>query len=374
MALITPILRETAAFDANESHDFVFNVVGGTQVVRNRILIRNNVDNSIVFDDTVDTFEFKHTVVGGTLTNGIYYNASVQTFSASGDASAFSNTIQFFCYTKPTVVFTNIPLSSLIETSSFLFDAQYNQIEGEQISSYIFNLYNLQNTIVSTSGQVFLSNAGPPPTDFSYEFSGFEDNSTYYIECICQSVHATIVTTGKIEISIKHEIPNVYTVVSLENNECDGYITIRSNMVSIDGTSNPDPPIYIEDMAVDLIQDGAWVRWEQGYSISGDFTLGIWGRQFNTNSPVLVLRSEYNTTDKPHILTVSFREEFLANDETRYAFFDILVYSGGKIPYYAYSNRIPYPTPNEDLHFWIRRINNLYELKLGYYTSGLSDV
>ena len=49
MALIRPILYSTSAFDATASKIFNFNVSGGDQVVKNRLVISKQSDNTIEY-------------------------------------------------------------------------------------------------------------------------------------------------------------------------------------------------------------------------------------------------------------------------------------------------------------------------------------
>ena len=97
-----PILNAMIAFDATNPATFTFYSVGGNQVVKNQLTIRNNSTNQIIYQNSVETFKFEHTVPGGTLTNGTYYNASIITYDATGEASTPSEPIQFWCYSAPT--------------------------------------------------------------------------------------------------------------------------------------------------------------------------------------------------------------------------------------------------------------------------------
>ena len=74
MALTRPTLNSTAAFDATKQHTFTFNVIGGTQVVANQLVIRNNITNEIVYTEKQETYKYEHIVNAGELANGIYYN------------------------------------------------------------------------------------------------------------------------------------------------------------------------------------------------------------------------------------------------------------------------------------------------------------
>ena len=74
MAMIKPIALSKNAFDATQDQIFYFTSTGGNQVVKNKITIRLQSDNSIVYTNTVISYKFNQTIPANTLTNGDYYN------------------------------------------------------------------------------------------------------------------------------------------------------------------------------------------------------------------------------------------------------------------------------------------------------------
>ena len=66
--------------------------------------------------------------------------------------------------------------------------------------------------------------------------------------------------------------------------------------MAIDGKSNPDPPIYIDDKEVDLRDPNSWVEWNSGFRIQDDFTMRVWGRDFNDYQNIITLTNDINTT------------------------------------------------------------------------------
>ena len=185
-------------------------------------------------------------------------------------------------------------------------------------------------------------------------FSGFEDGLTYQIEVIGQTVEGTVVESGKQSIYIVYYVPRIYTTMYLTNNCHDGYVTIENNMVGIPGDSNPYPPTYIDDSEVDLRADGSWVEWRDGYEIAGDYTMGIWGRDFNPNSRILTF-----TNDDGATVTLTYREE------GEYVWIELVAIHPKWTHYYGiFSNKIAKPADTEYLFIWNRRINNVYDLKI----------
>lgn len=355
--LTTPILLQKVAFDATQPQVFDFSVVGGNQVTQNRLWVRDNSTLATVYDQTQTTFVLAHTLPANTLTNGGNYIAQVQTFDASANASLLSNTIQFYCFTTPTIAFTNIPVGNVIGNNNFTFDVTYDQAQDEILNTYIFKLYNSSQVQIATSDILYVGSATPPPTNLSYAFAGFEDNAVYYVECIGQTINGTEITTGKVQFSVNFIQPNIYAIVGLENN-CDaGNITISSNIVTIEGLSNPEPPTYIADEEVDLTASGTWVKWNSGFSISDNFTMRIWGRDFTDYETIL---SAWNNTliQDFNQIKLTYMKDITLNK----IYVELRCVQGGNDPYYVYSNYIDEPLNTEQLFIWVRRVGNLFDL------------
>lgn len=352
MALIRPILYSTSAFDATTSKIFNFNVSGGDQVVKNRLVISKQSDNTIVYDNIQTTFAFRHVVPENTLINGEYYSAYVITYNSANEQSAPSLGIQFYCFSSPSFEFSNIPINRVISNASYNFIVTYDQDEFEYLRSYTFNLYNSERVLLTTSGIQYISSTSTLPLNINYTFNGLNDKETYYIEANGQTMHGMVVDTGFILFSVQYEVPNVFSIISLDNNCEGGYITIQSNLVGINGESNPSPPIYVDDnTAIDLTEVGDYVLWNSGYEINGNFTASLWGRDFNENSEIV------NLSDGMQNLIVNYRK-----DENDLYYVELIVREGFLI-YYIYSDSVSVSSEDE-LQVWFRRINHLYEIGL----------
>ena len=134
MALVKPIAQGISAFDATKDQTFSFTSNGGSQVVANQITIRLQDDNSIVYQNKIETYRFQQIVPANTLTNDNYYNFYFNTYDADGNESEASNIIQFYCFDNPTLTLTNLPLNNLVEGSSYTFGVTDNQPQGELLN------------------------------------------------------------------------------------------------------------------------------------------------------------------------------------------------------------------------------------------------
>ena len=353
MALTTPILYTVNAFDATQEQVFNFNVLGGNQVTANTLTIKNNATLSTVYSATQTTFKFEHILPANTLTNGTYYQATLTTKDAQGNVSNASAPIQFYCYSQPSFEISNMPTGNVVTNSSFAFTVTYNQAQGEILNAYVFNLYSVSGALISTSNTMYNTNTSLP-LSISYLFSGFEDKASYSIEVTGVTTNGTQITTGRIPFTTDYTKPDMFSFLFLTNNCKGGYITIRSNVIGIDGIANPEPPVFIDNQEVDLRASGSYVEWIEGYTVTDDWTLRIWGRDYNPNSEIFRFANVNGD-----IITIEY-----CTDDTNCWFEMRAKHNDWLWGYVTESSHIALPTDTEQMFCWLRRIGNLYELKI----------
>lgn len=357
-----PILNRMIAFDATTAATFTFYSTGGNQVVKNQLTIRNNTTNQVVYQNTVESFKFEHIVPANTLVNGTYYNAYVITYDATGDSSVASEPIQFWCYTSPTLQFTNIPATGIINASSFLFEFTYDQTEKELLNYYSVILYNSNHSEINNSGEIY-SGSTTPPVSLNYLLTGFDDRTSYYIEVKGYTVNETLVTTGQVLFSVTYSSPSVFGILGLTNDCEGGYITGESIISIIEGESNPSPPIFIDNATgkeVDLRADGHWVKWNNGYQLNGDFTAQWWMRDMNRDKEF-----SFFINNQGQRISFTYRQGYYRDETVMKVYVEMKAITGIEgDTYFKYSNYIPIPLATEYLTVWVRRIGNLYDIKL----------
>lgn len=294
--LTQPIINPIAAFDATRQQAITFVVIGGAQVVGNRLIIRNNQTGEIVYNQIQSSMKLEHILPANSLKNNNFYNAVIYTIDNGNDESVASVPIPFYCYTQPALTIDNIPSSGTIENGTYSFQGNYVQNEGELLNSYRFTLYDSNKTILAQSPLIYY-NTDPSLT---YLFSGMSNNTSYYIELTGETINSTILTSGVKSFTVRYIQPASFAICDLVNDCENGYIQISSNIVAIDGKSNPTPPKYIDDKEVDLREPDSWVEWDSGFSIKNDFTLRAWGRDFNPYEPIITLSNQQNTSSTPN--------------------------------------------------------------------------
>lgn len=294
--LTQPIVNPIAAFDATRQQAITFIVIGGAQVVGNRLIIRNNQTGEIVYNQTQSSMKLEHILPANSLKNNNFYNAVIYTIDNGNDESVASVPIPFYCYTQPALTIDNIPSSGIIENGTYSFQGNYVQNEGELLNSYRFTLYDSNKIILAQSPLIYY-NTDPSLT---YLFSGMSNNTSYYIELTGETINSTTLTSGVKSFTVRYIQPASFAICDLVNDCENGYIQISSNIVAIDGKSNPTPPKYIDDKEVDLRKPDSWVEWDSGFSIKNDFTLRAWGRDFNPYESIITLSNQQNTSSIPN--------------------------------------------------------------------------
>ena len=288
--LTQPIINPISAFDSTRAHTISFVVIGGAQGIRNN-QTGKEIDNKIQ-----STMKLEHLIPANTLTNGGYYNAVVYTIDSANNESVASAAVPFYCYSQPNLTIDNIPATETIENGTYKFVGNYLQQENELLNSYQYTLYDSNKNVLSQSALIYYDT----DSSLSYTFVGMSNDTAYYIELSGETVNGTKITSGLKYFTVRYIQPASFAICDLVNNCEDGYIQISSNIVAIDGKSNPDPPIYIDDKEVDLRDPNSWVEWNSGFRIQDDFTMRVWGRDFNDYQNIITLTNDINTTSTPN--------------------------------------------------------------------------
>lgn len=300
--LTQPILNPIVAFDATKVHTIDFIVIGGAQVIGNRLVISDNQTGEQIYDKVQSTMKLEHSIPANILKNGGYYNAVIYTIDSGGNESVASTAVPFYCYSQPVLTIDNIPATETIENGTYAFTGSYLQQENEPLNSYQYILYDSNRNILTQSDLIYYE----ANNSLSYTFVGMSNDTSYYVELIGQTINGTKVTSGLRYFTVRYLQPASFAICDLVNNCEDGYIQISSNIVAIDGKSNPDPPIYIDDKEVDLREPGSWVEWDEGFRIQDDFTMRVWGRDFNPYEEIITLTNDLNSDSKPNKIVLKW--------------------------------------------------------------------
>lgn len=362
MAMVQPIAQSVPAFDAKNDNTFTFVSNGGNQVVANKIVIRNNDTNTIVYENKITSYKFEQTVPANTLENGIYYNFYFTTFDINGEESSKSNVIPFKCFTTPIVEITNIPLNGIINSSNFTVNVKYSQEQGEIIDFAKIILFNQLGDKIFESENIY--NTSTPPLTFNYPLKGLEDKTTYRVMAKVITINRTVVESEKKLFTTQYFTPELSSLIELENNCEKGYVKIKNNFYIVDSESNPPSigtnPKYLKNGKLYLDEEGTWIDWNSGYNIQNDFTLRLFVENPKVNKNICTLK---NKNGDYIILKIIEDYPYLSYDK-KYCLELNSFNHNIKIPYIIQSDFV---NDISKVMIWVRRINNIFEIDLYSY-------
>ena len=252
MANPAPTINQINAFNATQGTTIDFNIIGGTELVRsNKIYIYDLSDNSLICTHLYVSTESIHELPANTdssivyesgkssanFVNGAQYYAQIQTFTdiaGTQGGSGLSVAKMFWCLVDPTLTITTI--QSTISTTSYNVSATYTDTSASVVSNiiqqYQFNLYSVVGSLLQSSGVVVGSGTQQGTSDvydISYNFTGLNVGSSYYVTVEVTTTQGMSVTTQSNTFTVSIDTPTLgeATVV---NNACDGYISVISNL------------------------------------------------------------------------------------------------------------------------------------------------
>ena len=334
-----PQIMKIQPFDANYDYEISISWTGN-RAYANRIIIRDNESNEIVYNNLLSTYTLKHTIPAHTLTNGKKWVIEAQVYDVENIPSSLSEKVLFSTFTTPDFYFDNIPEGGKVINSSFAASIYYFSPEWENISSYNFYLYDSSKRILLES------NLLNDDENINYTYKGLDNNTIYYIRCKGITVNGMILDTGYIEISVYYENPNTYARIYTTPLPSQGCVQVASNLIII--KYNGDEEFEYIDGMIDLRNKK--IYYDEGFLIENDFTLLLKGKylwqtaellRMNNNSMGLILNS--------HIY---------ANNKLRFRLF----VPNGVDNYLLYSDELEFDD-QDVITIAIRRSNNVYLLK-----------
>jgi len=352
------VLKNQPAFDCAQEHNFSF-TWDGNQVFKNRLKIFRNSDNVVVYNQIQTRMQLNHILPANSLpTNGISYSAQVSVFDINGIESPLSSPILFYCYTTP-VLSLNITSNQIIRNSNFNAQISYSQAQGELLKEFQIILYDVNHSQIYSTGVLY------PTVTMQAVISSLVNNNKYYLKAIGITVEGTEIDTGFIPFSVSYIQPNSFRQVELTNLPRQGVIRIASHMISVTGKSNPSPPIYIGDSKVDLRVSGSEVLFDEGFSITGDFSLEYVSQDFIPYSTILELPNGTYT------IKIKYMLGKFVGQSVQQAYF-LLTAQNSLTEYRICSTPMTIPT-GQPIYLFIQRVNNLYEIKAFDYSMTIHE-
>jgi len=304
--LTNPILAyPIKPFDATKDYEFIFYVNGGNQVLRNNLIIENVSDNVEVYNQTIESFSYKHKVLANMLVNGTVYKVKIRTGGLDNTWSQFSEYQMFYCLTPaiitiPTIDYTN---QNRVYNQTVNFEAVYTQSENEQLQSYRFLLFDSNKDLIKSFPEQFYSGSG----NLSQEITGLDNGTLYYIQVKTESVNGLLSGTELIWFKPLYITPRLSLVLTPENLAEQGAIKLSANIVQIIGKLYDNNGVQVNPLDVEYI-DGEWLdltrfdydklNFDDGFNIAqSDFTMKLWCKNIPDDKVFLTLNSPYGKVE-----------------------------------------------------------------------------
>ncbi|EHF00049.1 hypothetical protein [Enterocloster citroniae] len=351
-----PVLYDDTRISKDAFNDFKITYKwdgNNPQQTGNVVTIYNNETNSVVYTATTPNYYRTECIIpANTLVNGVLYKATICVISSEG-TSAPSEALLFYCYTTPTLAFTNLAQDQLIESDSFRVEISYFQPENEELEDYYITLYSNDNRVLYTSSIRY------DTENMSLVVPGLENNTQYYIKAFGKTITGMDIETTLIHITVRYLQPTLYSLIELSNNYRGGYTTIKSNIVSLRGRVYRDgveiDPNYINGEYVDLSNQSDVLKFADSFIIPNNFTLELKGYGFIRNTIPLIL-----TNGKYHISVYYRAGCYDSAGGIEKAYFEAKVEN--EMIYSIYSNYIDLPSSNVLIGFMLSRKENYYEI------------
>ena len=336
-----PTISKIKTFDSR--YDYVVSMnYSGNLPYSNKITIYNATTLSTVYTNTVETHLLRHTIPAGTLVNGTKYAIDCQMFDSNNVASAISDKVYFWVYETPTFEFVGLSNEDTIENSMITLQINYSQSNWEDLFSYQFYLYDENKQILSQSDILYDTD------NVEYTFKGLENHVVYYVRAYGTTQNGMSVDTDYVQIFTDFKNPSSYARIYTECDE-NGIINGYTNISMIEPSANPDDYEF-NNGYINLIDKT--LVYDQDFLINDDFTLTIRIKHFKSDCDIL------KASNGTFGFTLS---SFSYNDATVFK----LVAPNGLSDYILYSDPF-YFGYIDIICIHIRRINNIYQLKVLY--------
>ena len=333
-----PVLYLIPSFDSSIGSTIKFSWLGN-QPISNTLRIKNNSTNAVVYEKAQTTMRLEHVLSAASgLVNGTLYNASVKVTDSNGTDSEWADILLFYCYSTPTF-YINIEPDQIIQAQTYGVNITYAQAEGELLQSYRVRVYNSNDAIIYDSNTRYILD--------TVKITNLQDNNHYSIIATGETVNGMALSTGRISFSADFIKSEAYFVCEVTNMHDTGGIYIKSNIVSVEGTSDSEVT-YIDNDVADLTNNV--VHFNKGFTISGNFSVLLTGSQFEAGDTILQL------SGNDEIITVCYKHDEFSDV---YYFELRAVYKNNN---YMITQINPYL--DEEVSLCVTRRNSLFEMEV----------
>lgn len=306
--------------DGKLSNVFTWSSSGGISTAF-QVQIYNNSNNQLLFSSgVVTTYALAYTMPPNSILNGLQLQVTITAYDGLGN-SATSN-YQIF-QTSSTPVVTLAALPNPIPSQNYTFSATYSQAENVPMASYIVYLYDANNNLLGQSSVL----SAPP---LQYTFEGLQSATSYQVEIEATSNLNMTGSTGLVAFTVEFTQPVANAVFTATSDDDAGSIQLSWSVYQLIGSTDIVGNInYVNNDSVNLT-GGNNIWWNNGLSITDDFTLKMWIADPVVNENLLtftgsngtitlLIKSDFrfhvykvlsNSTKTTHIVTEAIEGEF----------------------------------------------------------------
>lgn len=328
------------------------------------------------------SLRMSYTLPANALARNKRYQARITVFDRDGNESHSSPPVKFHCYGAPLFclmyegVMQQVDSRGqeprlTIESSTVVFNIYYKQTQDLALTSYRVDLYNAQRQLLAEGKPKYLG-AYKGFGDLDYTAApeasvrGLEDNGRYFVQAVGETEYGMVVYTPMVELNVEYLSPPQFSVIEATNIERDATIRVHSNLTILEGYCSQDPPRYIDNSRIDLTASGAYVRFDKGFTLNGDFALYLEGYNLIFYQDFLEIQNgDYR-------ITLKLMRGWYDKDMKERAYVQCKVYNN-VTNYEIYSHKMDVPGFNDLVYIWLRRKGNRYDLDCCTVSSGDSQ-
>ena len=169
------------------------------------------------------------------------------------------------------------------KNASIALNLNYSQTENEVIKSFQFFKYSSARTLLESSN-VFYSTS-----TMSHNFYGLDNNTVYYFRATGETSRGIPLDTGYIQVNTAFDTIPANILFEAENNYCEGYISLRLNIKTVEYELADDDNYELQDGLLILKENTLTYK---GFDVDGDFSLFLEAKQIPVNKKFLTTNED----------------------------------------------------------------------------------
>lgn len=262
--------------DSAEDNEVSWQVSGDIQTAF-KMDILLNIDNSLAWtSNKINSYSLKYVIPKNTLTNGIEYKIKLTIYNQANESITSDGDV-FQTSSRPVVTVNPI---GTVNSFSYNFVAQYSQSENVSLRNYTVNLYDSNQNLIDKSNIKTI-------LPIEHLFSGLQTETDYYIEFIATSSKGLTGTSGLVLFSVFYYRPKMNVFLDAKNIDNAGIeISWFVRQIILENSGG----VFVNNDEIDLTNGVA--TGDKGFTIDKDFSLKLWLRDYQHNTPLLTLTGE----------------------------------------------------------------------------------